>query len=900
MVQPDGSYSVTTSVLGDGQHPLSITATDVAGNESQPTSIGNWSIDATTPTSPTFGSVSQDTGTAGDRITSDNTLTITGGPGSAEAGSTITVYDTSSGTPVAVGTAVVQPDGSYSVTTSVLADGQHPLSITSKDAAGNESQPTSIGTWTIDTTGQAAPSFGSVSQDTGTAGDRITSDNTLTITGGAGSAEAGSTITVYDTSSGTPVVIGTAIVQPDGSYSVTTSVLADGQHPLSITATDVAGNESQPTSIGTWTIISFPTMSITPVTVNEASQYAIVRLSFNQAASGAITFTPSLTSGTGVVGTDTGSVIEYYTGSAWVSAAAGVTVPVGAMGVLLRVAIVNDMLNETKKIVNIATGPVANVLNPSGVATTITIKDNATGNLFSGANTTGTPDAPGTNGLPGRLDDDRPLTVNSISVNERSPFGVFTVTGVEGQLVSVKLRNPNAAGTMARQVASSGVATIGTDISTALEYFDGTTWVPYTPGSFVAIPADSDATPREPATLLVRVVIMNDNPYEGVERFVLVVNNAGRDRNTGTGTIRDDGTGMIYLVTNTTGTPDAPGTPGYPASLDGDIPLVVTVTQADCSPGPQVMVVDPFTGSVVTQFPVFESTFRGGARLALGDVNGDDVDEIIVASGPGRTGEIRVYTKNGLELSAYRTQPFGPRYMGGVEVGAGDIDGNGTVDIVAVASMGAGTTSVFRVNPVAVDPVENVPYKSFIAFDRTAKAGGSVAVADLNNDGRAEIIRGSGIGSAARVNFFDLTGTPTLVDSFVPFANLKNYTGGVSVSTTRFNVDATPDIVVAGGQGAGSVIEVYDGTINAMVANARLDTARLAAFAQMASRNTGVFAAAVDLDGDGVADQFLTTQGEGGGNHGIRAVGRTGVVSDIPATNRSNLRIVTQVPKRNR
>ncbi len=490
--------------------------------------------------------------------------------------------------------------------------------------------------------------------------------------------------------------------------------------------------------------------------------------------------------------------------------------------------------------------------------------------------------------------------MNSISVNERSPFGVFTVTGVEGQLVFVKLRNPNAAGTMARQVASSGVATIGTDISTALEYFDGTTWVPYTPGSFVAIPADSDATPGEPATLLVRVAIINDNPYEGVERFVLVVNNAGRDSNTGTGTIRDDGTGMIYLVTNTTGTPDAPGTPGYPASLDGDIPLVVTVTQADCSPGPQVMVVDPFTGSVVTQFPVFESTFRGGARVALGDVNGDDVDEIIVASGPGRTGEIRVYTKNGLELPAYRTQPFGPRYNGGVEVGAGDIDGNGTVDIVAVASMGAGTTSVFRVNPVAVDPVENVPYKSFIAFDRTARAGGSVAVADLNNDGRAEIIRGSGIGSAARVNVFDLTGTPTLVDSFVPFANLKKYTGGVSVSTTRFNVDATPDIVVAGGQGAGSVIEVYDGTINARIANARLDTARLAAFAQMASRNTGVFAAAVDLDGDGVADQFLTTQGEGGGNHGIRAVGRTGAVSDFPATNRSNLRIVTQVPKPNR
>jgi hypothetical protein len=262
--------------------------------------------------------------------------------------------------------------------------------------------------------------------------------------------------------------------------------------------------------------------------------------------------------------------------------------------------------------------------------------------------------------------------------------------------------------------------------------------------------------------------------------------------------------------------------------------------------------------------------------LALGDVNNDGSEEIIVASGAGRPGEIRVYTKGGTELPAYRTQPFGPRYTGGVEIGAGDIDGNGTTDFVAVASIGPGTTAVFRVTPGAADPVENVPFKTFVAFGSKVKAGGTVAVADLDNNGRAEIIRGSGIGSAPRVNVYDVTGTPRLVDSFVPFAMLKKYTGGASVSTTWFNGDATPDIVVAGGQGSGSAIEVYDGTINARVSNARLDTARLAAFADLASRNTAVFAAAVDLDGDGVADQFLTTQGEGGGNRGIRAVGRTG------------------------
>ncbi|NBW85575.1 MAG: VCBS repeat-containing protein, partial [Planctomycetia bacterium] len=535
---------------------------------------------------------------------------------------------------------------------------------------------------------------------------------------------------------------------------------------------------------------------------------AIVRLTLSQAASAAITFTPSLSSGTGVVGTDTGSVIEYYTGSAWVSAAAGVTVPVGATGVLLRVAIVNDMLNETSKVVNIATGPVVNVRNPSGVATTITIRDDATGDLFSGANTTGTPDAPGTNGLPDRLDDDRPLTVTSGFFNERSPFGVFTVTGVEGQLVGLALGSTPVVAALTARVASlvapSGTATIGTDTGTSLEYFNGSTWVPYVPGSFVAIPSDGDGTPGETATLRVRVAIVNDSPYENAEEFIIVVSNAGGFGPSGTGTILDNGTGSIFLPGNTSGIPDSPGTPGYPASLDGDMPLVVTATQADCAPGPIVTVVDPFTGVVVSQFPVFESRFRGGARLALGDFNNDGSDEILVASGAGRPGEIRVYTKDGIELPAYRTQPFGPGYTGGVEIGAGDFDGNGTTDFVAVASIGPGTTAVFRVTPGAADPVENVPYKTFVAFGPKVKAGGSVAVADLDNNGRAEIIRGSGIGSAPRVNVYDVTGTPRLVDSFVPFAALKNYTGGASVSTTWFNGDSTPDIVVAGGQGAGS------------------------------------------------------------------------------------------------
>ena len=48
---------------------------------------------------------------------------------------------------------------------------------------------------TIDTGGAGAPAIASFSNDSGTVGDGITNDNTLTLTG---TAEANSTVKVYD------------------------------------------------------------------------------------------------------------------------------------------------------------------------------------------------------------------------------------------------------------------------------------------------------------------------------------------------------------------------------------------------------------------------------------------------------------------------------------------------------------------------------------------------------------------------------------------------------------------------------------------------------------------------------------------------------------------------------
>ena len=177
-----------------------------------------------------IASYSTDSGTAGDGITNDNTLTLTG---SAEANATVKVYDGAT----LLGSATADGSGNWSYTTAALANGAHSLTATATDVAGNTSAASSALSVTIDTSAPVTPAIASYSTDSGTVGDGITNDNTLTLTG---SAEANATVKVYDG----VTLLGSATADGSGNWSYTTAALTNGAHSLTATATDVAGNTS--------------------------------------------------------------------------------------------------------------------------------------------------------------------------------------------------------------------------------------------------------------------------------------------------------------------------------------------------------------------------------------------------------------------------------------------------------------------------------------------------------------------------------------------------------------------------------------------------------------------------------------------------------------------------------
>ena len=223
-----GAWSYTTAALANGSHSLTATATDAAGNTGAASSAMSVTVDTVAPAAPTIASFSTDSGTVGDGITNDNTLTLSG---TAEANATVKVFDGAT----LLGSAVANGSGAWSYTTAALANGSHSLTATATDAAGNTGAASSAMSVTIDTVAPAAPTIASFSTDSGTVGDGITNDNTLTL---SGTAEANATVKVFDGAT----LLGSAVANGSGAWSYTTAALANGSHSLTATATDAAGN----------------------------------------------------------------------------------------------------------------------------------------------------------------------------------------------------------------------------------------------------------------------------------------------------------------------------------------------------------------------------------------------------------------------------------------------------------------------------------------------------------------------------------------------------------------------------------------------------------------------------------------------------------------------------------
>ena len=212
--------------------------------------------------------------------------------------------------------------------------------------------------------------------------------------------------------------------------------------------------------------------------------------------------------------------------------------------------------------------------------------------------------------------------------------------------------------------------------------------------------------------------------------------------------------------------------------------------------GGRLRIFDSVTHRLRRVVAPFGIGYTGRLAVALGAVNSDGVRDFAVAEGAGAPAPVKILDgKSGRTLSSYR--PFPRAFRGGAAVALGDVNGDGRADLVVGSGPG------LRAQVKVYDAATRKLLASFSPF-RSFRGGVSVAVGDVNGDGKADVIVGSGRGMPARIEVFGATsGTP--VESLSPFT--RSFHGGVTVAAAPAGGEA--NVVVASGPGMTAVLRAF-------------------------------------------------------------------------------------------
>lgn len=227
---------------------------------------------------------------------------------------------------------------------------------------------------------------------------------------------------------------------------------------------------------------------------------------------------------------------------------------------------------------------------------------------------------------------------------------------------------------------------------------------------------------------------------------------------------------------------------------------------------------DPSTGNYgstpfFTYSPFFG--FSGVVRTAFADVDGDGVADNIAITGPGTPIKLTVLGKGSILVPP--TSPFAGSegFTGGGFVAAADLDGDGRAEIIVTPDRGGGPrVTIFSVNPDGAFVVR----ANFFGIDDPSFRGGCRAAAgDVNGDGVADLAVAAGFLGGPRVAIFNgktVFSSPTrLVGDFFAFSGSDAVTlrNGSFVSIGDVNGDGFDDLIFGGGPGGAPRVFILSG-----------------------------------------------------------------------------------------
>lgn len=229
--------------------------------------------------------------------------------------------------------------------------------------------------------------------------------------------------------------------------------------------------------------------------------------------------------------------------------------------------------------------------------------------------------------------------------------------------------------------------------------------------------------------------------------------------------------------------------------------------------GPHVKVYDGVSGNELYSFFAYDAAFGGGVNLAIGDTNGDGFGDIITGAGAGGGPHVKVFNgATGAEMASFYA--YDPAFGGGVRVAAGDFNNDGTDELVTAAGAGGGPhVRVFARDLLGnVAPFVGVPSmpNSFYAYAPTFNGGVWVTTGDTNGDGVMDIITGPDAGGGPHIRGFSGK-DGSLVANFFAFG--ENLSGGARVGVADVDRDGRVEVLVAPGVGRDPDVLAFDPNI---------------------------------------------------------------------------------------
>jgi Ca2+-binding RTX toxin-like protein len=272
--------------------------------------------------------------------------------------------------------------------------------------------------------------------------------------------------------------------------------------------------------------------------------------------------------------------------------------------------------------------------------------------------------------------------------------------------------------------------------------------------------------------------------------------------------------------------------------------------------------------------------YRNGIRVATGDMDNDGLPDVVVAPGRLMAPTIKVFngapmvglTNYNREITAMQipaSATYGKSFINGVQVAVGDVVGDGLNDIILVPSRGTSIVKVFQ-NQLVAAPVyakltSMSAVRSFDAFRGYPSfiGGATLATADLNGnaDGsdKQQIIVASGSGMRGLVSVFDVVTNRASYNAIRQiFDPDSKYTGGLNVTVGDVDGDGIADIITGSGNAGSAWVRIYSGKVGA----SNVPVASFLVFSDR-SKSAPTRVVARDIDGDGRAEIFAAQGADG-------------------------------------